>query len=257
MIGEKLAESALMSQHGAERFFKYCRAGWALASVVVVGSLVVGLSILPAISFWDLLYRWPLQGWWLRPVLLSMWFVPAYLIFSVSLMVLAAGATRLLGWRTPANVEMSVESLEWPILRWIRYAVITQVVRLLVGMAFRATPLWSLYMRLNGARMGRRVYVRSLELSDHNLLEFGDDVIVGANAHISGHTVEGGYVITAPVRLGNNVTVGLGSVVGIGVEVGDNAQIGALSLVPKHRRLDGDATWVGIPVSRLRDQPDR
>ncbi len=239
---------------GKERVLKVCRVVWALGSVLVVGSLVVGLSILPAISFWDLIDRWRVDGWWLRPVLLSLWFVPAYLIFSISLMVLAAGATRLLGWRTPANAEMSIARLEWPILNWARYAVITQIVRLLVGMAFRATPLWSFYMRLNGARVGRRVYVRSLELTDHNLLELGDGVIVGANAHISGHTVEGGYVKTAPVRLGRGVTVGLGSIIGIGAQIGDNAQIGALSLVPKHRKLAGNATWVGVPVSKLRDR---
>lgn len=240
-----------MSQHNAERFFRYCRVGWALASVTAVGSLVVGLSILPAISFWDLLYHWPMRLWWLRPVLLSMWFVPAYLIFSLSLMLLASGVTRVLGWRTPAHAEMSIQRLEWPILSWARYAVITQVVRLLVGMAFRATPLWSLYLWLNGARMGRRVYVRSLELSDHNLLEFGDDVIIGANAHVSGHTVEGGFVKTAPVRIGSHVTVGLGSIVGIGTEIEDHTEIGAMSLVPKFRRLEGNSTWAGIPVSKL------
>lgn len=243
-----------MPQHGAERIFRYCRIAWALASVIVVGSVVVGLSILPAISFWDLLYRWSLDGWWLRPVLLSMWFLPAYLIFAISLMLLAAGITRVLGWRTPANAEMSIQRLEWPILRWVRYAVITQLVRLLVGMAFRATPLWTFYMRMNGARIGRRVYVRSLELTDHNLLEFGDDVIIGANAHISGHTVEGGFVKTAPVHIGSRVTIGLGSIIGIGAEIGDNAQVGAMSLVPKHRKLEGNAIWAGIPVSKLRDR---
>jgi acetyltransferase-like isoleucine patch superfamily enzyme len=56
---------------------------------------------------------------------------------------------------------------------------------------------------------------------------------------------------TAPVRLGRGVTIGLGSVVNIGVTAGPHCQVGALSLVPKHARLEGGATYVGTPVRRL------
>ena len=44
---------------------------------------------------------------------------------------------------------------------------------------------------------------------------------------------------TAPVRVRDLFTVGLGSVIGIGVTVGSDVQIGALSLVPKHAMLEG------------------
>ena len=57
-------------------------------------------------------------------------------------------------------------------------------------------------MRMNGAKLGRRVFVNSLDVTDHCLLEFGDDVVIGAGVHLSGHTVERGLVRTAPVRLG-------------------------------------------------------
>jgi acetyltransferase-like isoleucine patch superfamily enzyme len=106
-------------------------------------------------------------------------------------------------------------------------------------------------MRMNGARLGRRVYVNSLYVSDHNLLDFGHDVVIGAEVHLSGHTVEGGIVKTGRVTLGNGVTVGLCSIVEIGVVAGPRAQIGALSFVPKHARLEGGETYVGIPVKPL------
>ena len=56
---------------------------------------------------------------------------------------------------------------------------------------------------------------------------------------------------TAPVRLGRDVTIGLGSVIDIGVTVGPRSQVGALSLVPKYTTLDADAVYAGIPVRRL------
>ena len=114
--------------------------------------------------------------------------------------------------------------------------------RLFAGTLFRRTPIWSAYLCLNSARVGRRVYVNSLGVGDHNLPKFGDDVVIGGDVHLSGHMVEGGFVKTAPVRLGHHVTVGLGSVIGIGVTIGPDVQIGALSLVPKHATLDGTAS---------------
>ena len=75
---------------------------------------------------------------------------------------------------------MRLADLEWPLLDWVRYMVAIHIVRLFAGTLFRGTPIWSAYLRLNGARVGRRVYVNSLGVSDHNLLEFGDDVVISA-----------------------------------------------------------------------------
>jgi acetyltransferase-like isoleucine patch superfamily enzyme len=139
----------------------------------------------------------------------------------------------------------------WPLMRWVRYMAAIHVVRVLAGTIFRGSPIWTAYLRLNGARIGRRVYVNTLSISDHNLLEFGDDVVIGGDVHISGHTVERGVVKTGFVRLGHNVTIGLGSVVDIDVEAGPRCQVGALSLVPKHARLESGAVYAGVPVRRL------
>ena len=106
-------------------------------------------------------------------------------------------------------------------------------------------------MRWNGAKMGRGVHINSLSISDHNMLEFGDGVVLGENVHLSGHTVEGGMVKTGTVKLGRYVTIGLGSMVGINVEAGEKAQIGAMSAVLKGSKLDADSVYVGVPVRKV------
>ena len=111
--------------------------------------------------------------------------------------------------------------------------------------------MWTAYVRWNGGRLGRRVFINSLGVTDHNLLEFGDDVVLGGDVHLSGHTIEGGRLKTGRVRFGNRVTVGVGAVVGIDVSAGDGCQIGALSLVPKHSTLDEGTTYAGIPVRAI------
>jgi acetyltransferase-like isoleucine patch superfamily enzyme len=127
----------------------------------------------------------------------------------------------------------------------------TQLVRLFAGRVFRGTPVWTAYLRMAGARVGRGVYVNSLGVSDYNLLDFGDGVVIGADVHVSGHTVEAGIVKTAPVRVGRNVTIGLGTIVDIGVEIGDDAQVGAMSFVPKFTSLEGGRVYAGVPARPL------
>lgn len=205
--------------------------------------------MLPAVWLVGLAHA--IEAPWLRIAALAIAAVPAYVLFALCLMTVSAASTRLTGARTPPAAEMRIADMEWRLLQWVRYMAASHVVRVLAGSIFRGTPCWTLYLRMNGARFGRRVYVNSLFVSDHNLLAFGNDVVIGSEVHLSGHTVEGGIVKTGRVTLGDGVTIGLSSVVEIDVEVGAGAQIGALSFVPKHARLESGETYVGIPVKAL------
>lgn len=218
----------------------------------MVESLVLGLSVLPAFAFWSWHLGWTVAPPWLRALVLAMAFVPAYLLFALALIVLSATAARLLGWRTRPGLATRVADYEWPLLDWARYLILTHVVRVFAGAVFRSTPAWVLFLRLNGARVGAGAWVNSLALMDHNLLELGAGTVVGSDAHVAGHLVEGGVLRTAPVRIGRGVTIGIGSVVEIGAEIGDGAQVGALSVVPKHARLEPGAVYAGAPVRLLR-----
>lgn len=186
-----------------------------------------------------------------RGLVFAVVLAPAYVLFALCLMIVSPVASRLLRWRTPADAEMVIAEMGWPLLRWVRYGASLHLARLVAGTLFRGTPLWTLHLRLNGARLGRRVFINSLSVSDYNLLECGDDVVVGGGVHMSGHTVEFGIVKTAAVRIGSNVTIGLGSVVEIGVEIESNVQVGALSFVPKYARLEGGHVYAGAPVQPL------
>ena len=227
------------------------RVGWTALSICLVQGTVCGLAVLPVVLLWSRLVAWQAPNPPARLLVFSLMVAPSYVLFALALMCLSALATKLTGWRTPPRAEMRIGDLEWPLLDWVRYMVAIHIVRFFAGTLFRGSPIWSAYLRLNGARLGRRVYVNSLAISDHNQLVFGDDVVIGADVHLSGHTVEAGLVKTAPVRLGNRVTIGLGTVVSIDVEAADDCQIGALSLVPKHSRLERGTIYVGIPVAPL------
>lgn len=229
---------------------------WTIITILVVESLTLGLAALPAILAWDWVYRRVWDRWPWPQLFVAMSMVPAYAIFAVALAAGSALGARLLGWRTPPPGAWTLDAMEWPVLRWACYMASIHVVRVFVGSVFRSSLLWTSYLRWNGARIGRGVYVNSLSISDHNMLEFGDGVIIGEGVHLSGHTVEAGTLKTGHVRLGPSVTVGLESVVGIGVTAGAHCQIAAMSVVPKHTTLEAGAVYAGAPV-RLMPPADR
>jgi acetyltransferase-like isoleucine patch superfamily enzyme len=227
------------------------RIGWTLVSICAVQGVVCGVAVLPVVVAWMGLHDWLPARTAVRAAVFSFILVPSYIAFATALMLLSAVANRVTGLRTPRDVEMRIADMDWRLMKWAQYMVAIHLVRVLAGSLFCGSPIWTVYLRLNGARLGRRVYVNTVFISDHNLLEFGDDVVIGAEVHLSGHTVEDGRVKTGEVRLGDGVTVGLGSVIDIGVDIGPRCQIGALSLVPKRTTLPGESVYVGVPVRRL------
>jgi acetyltransferase-like isoleucine patch superfamily enzyme len=234
------------------------RIGWTVLAILIEQGFVCGAALLPIVLLWQhMLALLQSANPVLRAVAISAAALPSYALFAMALMVMSGAAVRLQGRRTPPNIEMRIADLEWRLLQWARGMVATHVVRVFAGTLFRGSPIWTAYLRLAGARLGRRVYVNSLSVSDYDLLDFGDDVVIGDGAHVSGHTVEGGVVKTAPLRLGRNVTIGLGSVIEIGVDAGDGCQVGALSFVPKRTRLDAGATYAGIPAERIHSSSER
>lgn len=222
-----------------------------LVSIVVIEALVCGLAAMPVVVGWVELTSRLTPDPLVRAVAYSVLLVPSYTAFAVCLMVVSPLAMWATGTRTPLNAEMPIRDMGWPLMRWARYMVASHIVRVLAGSLFRGSPIWTAYLRLNGARIGRRVYVNTLFINDHNLLDFGDDVVIGSEVHVSGHTVEAGTVKTAAVRLGDGVTIGLGTVVDIGVVAGAGCQVGAMSFVPKHTTLEPGTLYAGIPVRRL------
>ncbi|MCP3986947.1 MAG: hypothetical protein GY723_21375 [bacterium] len=244
--------------HVAWRGERAWRFAWTLVSAFLVLSLVLGLAaVLPAL-FWQLHLRATsafLSGP-ARIMVLAMASVPTYLLFAAGLMAFSAGATRLLGWRPRPHAEMRISAMEPELSDWARYGIMSHVVRVLVGPVLRNTPVWVWYMRANGARIGRRVWVNSLDVTDHCLLDFGDDVVIGAGVHLSGHTVERGVVRTAPVRLGSGTVVGVSCHMEIDVVTGPGCQIGSLAMVPKGSRLKANRTYVGVPVHVVGDEPE-
>lgn len=234
---------------------KAFRIGVTAVSIVLSQAIVCSIAIAPPVMIWTAAMALAPEGSIRRIALAAALLPPLYVLFALCLMPVSAVFTRAIGARTTPDVELRIADMSWTLMRWAHYMTASHVVRLVAGSLFRGSPLWTAYLRLNGARIGRRVFVNTLSIADHNLLEFGDDVVIGADVHVSGHTVERGLLKTGRVRIGPGSVIGLGSIIEIDVVIGAKCDVGALTFVPKHARLEPHATYVGIPARRLTKAP--
>ena len=76
------------------------------------------------------------------------------------------------------------------------------LVRVFVGTFLRTTPIWVIYMRLNGAQLGRRVWINSLDVafepqdaSESHCHRFATRVTLDIAGHTAAVTTE--HVVTS------------------------------------------------------------
>jgi non-ribosomal peptide synthetase-like protein len=135
--------------------------------------------------------------------------------------------------------------------RWASYNALTLMLRFTFVNWIRVTPLLPLYHRLMGARIGRRVQINTAVIADQNLVEIGDDSVIGGDVTLVCHSAERGHLVTAPVRIGRGVTIGLMAVIFPGCVIGDGAQISAGSVLSKGTRVGPGEIWAGVPARRV------
>ena len=92
----------------------------------------------------------------------------------------------------------------------------------LIRTHFLPVPLLRLVYLALGARLGRNTYSAGV-LLDPPLTLAGDNCIIGHDALLFAHVIKGSRFALAPVRLGNDVTIGAHAVMMSGVTVGDGA----------------------------------
>jgi acetyltransferase-like isoleucine patch superfamily enzyme len=121
----------------------------------------------------------------------------------------------------------------------------------LVRTHFLPVPLMRLIYLGLGAKLGKNTYSAGT-LLDPALTELGDNCIVGHDAVLFCHAIEGSHFALARVTAGDNVTIGAMAVVMSGVRIGDGAIISAGAVVPKDTRIGPGEVWGGVPAKRLK-----
>jgi acetyltransferase-like isoleucine patch superfamily enzyme len=112
-------------------------------------------------------------------------------------------------------------------------------------------PFTRLIYRALGARLGQNTFSGGTIL-DPPLTIVGRDTIIGEDALLYSHAIEGSDLSHAVIRIGDRVTLGAKCIVMSGVTIGDEAIVAAGSVVLKHTKIGPGEVWAGVPAKRVR-----
>ena len=127
------------------------------------------------------------------------------------------------------------------------------IVRVLIGsspmMLFAGSPLFNLYLRIMGARIGRNavIFTSHIPLCT-DLVSIGDNSVVRKDSLLMGYRASGGIIEIGSVTVGSGAFVGEATVLDIGTVVGDGAQLGHSSTLYEGQTVPDGKRYQGSPA---------
>ena len=114
---------------------------------------------------------------------------------------------------------------------------------------FAGSPLYSLYLRALGAKVGRGVAIFSRHVPVcTDLLTIGDGTVIRKDSFLTCYRAHAGVIQTGPVTLGKDVFVGEMTVLDIETSMGDGAQLGHSSSLHAGQAVPAGERWHGSPA---------
>ena len=137
-------------------------------------------------------------------------------------------------WRNEL-MDVFVESLAVP-----------GIIRFSIG-----SPLFNVWARLMGAKIGRGVWCETWWLPEFDLVVLEKDSTVNRGTVLQTHLFHDRVMQMSEVRLEEGATLGPGSFILPGATIGERTTVGPGSLVMLHERLPSDSHWGGNPVQHI------
>ncbi len=147
--------------------------------------------------------------------------------------------------------QFRIWSFRYVAFWFVKILVQSNPLRLFVG-----TPIYVLYLRALGAKIGRNVVVLSRSVPVcADLLTIGDNTVVRKDSSLTCYRAHAGLIQTGPVTLGADAFVGEASVLDIHTSIGDGAQLGHASALYAGQSIPAGERRVGSPA-RQRTEAD-
>jgi len=168
-------------------------------------------------------------------------FASLILFYPVMLMVPIAVKWVLIGRYKPGAYPL----WGWFYFRWW----LATTVEATVPVAYLAgTPLYNIYLRLMGAKIGRNVFLGCDAFASYDLLAIGDDSSINVDSTLPGYRVENGWLKIGRVTVGRRCFVGARAAVGLDAVIEDDSALEDLSLLPGGGVIPRGQTWLGSPA---------
>jgi len=139
-------------------------------------------------------------------------------------------------------------------LGYVRFWVVKTLVRRNPIVLFTGSPLFTLYLRALGAKIGRGVVIFSTHVPIcTDLLTIGDGTVIRKDAFINGYRAQAGFIHVGPITIGKNVVISEATVIDIDTSMGDRSQLGHVSSLHPGQTVPDGQHWHGIPGQQSLD----
>jgi non-ribosomal peptide synthetase-like protein len=133
-------------------------------------------------------------------------------------------------------------------LGYLRFWLVRASIRLSVMVLFTGTPIYNLYLRLLGARIGRGAVIGCNVPVALDLFEVGDQAVIRSSAVVNCYRLRAGRVEIGSTVIGDHAYIGTAAVLDINTRVGDRAQIGHASSLQSGGSIPDDKRFYGSPA---------
>ena len=134
-------------------------------------------------------------------------------------------------------------------LRYFRFWLVKTLVQSSPMALFVGNPIFNVYLRLLGAKIGRNVVINAkLVPACTDLLSIGDNTIVRKDATLLGYKAQSNYIHTGPISIGANAFVGEATVLDINTVMEDDTQLGHASSLHDGQRVPRGKHYHGSPA---------
>lgn len=134
-------------------------------------------------------------------------------------------------------------------LAYLRFWVVKTLVRSNPLVLFVGSPLYMLYLKALGAKVGRGVAIFSRNVPVcTDLLTIGDGTVIRKDSYFSCYRAHAGVIQTGAVTLGKNVFVGEATVIDTETSMGNDAQLGHSSSLHSGQAVPDGERWHGVPA---------
>ncbi len=134
-------------------------------------------------------------------------------------------------------------------LRYFRFWLVKTLIRSAPMAQFIGSPMYNVYLRLLGAKIGRNTTIESSLLPVcTDMLSVGDNTIVRRDCMILGYRAQSNYIYTGPVSIGDNVFIGEATKLDINTVMENDTQLGHASSLQFGQRVPQGKHYQGSPA---------
>jgi non-ribosomal peptide synthetase-like protein len=134
-------------------------------------------------------------------------------------------------------------------LAYVRFWIVKTLIRSNPLVLFVGSPLYVLYLRALGAKVGRGVLILSRMMPIcTDLLTIGDGAVIRKDCYFLGYRAHAGFIQTGAITLGKDALVGEMTVIDIDTWMGDGTQLGHASSLHTGQIVPDGERWHGSPA---------